>query len=270
MNATHPLGTLTRDDDDCTVTFIRELPHPVEKVWRAVTEPEHLGAWFPDQIVGERRAGAPLRFVPHGHAEMPTVSTARWWRSSRRRAWSCCGVSTTCASSSSRTATAPASPSRTPSPNSAKPPRRGRLARVPRPAARVDERRGIAGMGRGLPRGAPVVCRRARRGSIDDRRRRPGGTTRADSENREHTRMRTVHACTFRSASVRTRRVPALGGDPPQVSSSEPTDRDNPARTVVRDPLTNEGTREARLGSRQEAPAGAGASAVIAPGVPNR
>jgi uncharacterized protein YndB with AHSA1/START domain len=69
MNATQPLGTLTRDNEHCTVTFIRELPYPVEKVWRAVTETEHLGAWFPDQIVGERRAGAPLRFVPHGQAD---------------------------------------------------------------------------------------------------------------------------------------------------------------------------------------------------------
>lgn len=32
-------------------------------MWRAVTEPEHQAVWFPQQIVGERRAGAPLRFV---------------------------------------------------------------------------------------------------------------------------------------------------------------------------------------------------------------
>lgn len=60
------LGTLTRDGDRCTLTFTRTLPHPPEKVWRAVTEPEHLAAWFPQQIVGERRAGASLRFVTSG------------------------------------------------------------------------------------------------------------------------------------------------------------------------------------------------------------
>src|SRR5262245_45725170 len=69
MNQTQPLGTLTRDGDNCTVTFTRDVPHAQEKVWRAITEPEHLAAWFPDEIVGERRAGAPLRFVPHGHDE---------------------------------------------------------------------------------------------------------------------------------------------------------------------------------------------------------
>src|SRR5260370_19946247 len=57
------LGTLTRDGDGWTLTFTRKLTHSREKVWRAVTEPEHLAAWYPQEIVGERRAGAPLRFV---------------------------------------------------------------------------------------------------------------------------------------------------------------------------------------------------------------
>ena len=57
------LGTLTREGDRWMLTFTRKLAHPREKVWRAVTEPEHLAAWYPQEIVGERRAGAPLRFV---------------------------------------------------------------------------------------------------------------------------------------------------------------------------------------------------------------
>lgn len=61
------LGTLEQHGDDVTVTFVRRLPHPVEKVWRAVTEPEHLATWFPDTIeVTEWRPGAPLRFVMEG------------------------------------------------------------------------------------------------------------------------------------------------------------------------------------------------------------
>ena len=43
--------------------FTRTLPHPQEKVWRAITEPEHLQAWFPDRLVGEWRIGAPLKFL---------------------------------------------------------------------------------------------------------------------------------------------------------------------------------------------------------------
>ena len=57
------LGMLSRQGDRWTLRFTRRLAHPRDKVWRAVTEPEHLAVWYPQQIVGERRAGAPLRFV---------------------------------------------------------------------------------------------------------------------------------------------------------------------------------------------------------------
>jgi uncharacterized protein YndB with AHSA1/START domain len=44
--------------------FVRKLPHPVNKVWTAITEPEHLKAWFPDQIVvKEWKPGAALKFI---------------------------------------------------------------------------------------------------------------------------------------------------------------------------------------------------------------
>jgi uncharacterized protein YndB with AHSA1/START domain len=56
------LGTLARNGDRWSLTFTRRLPHPQARVWRAVTEPEHLAAWFPQKIVGERRKGARLRF----------------------------------------------------------------------------------------------------------------------------------------------------------------------------------------------------------------
>lgn len=42
--------------------FTRTLAHSPEKVWRAITEPEHLLRWFPTTIEGERAAGATLRF----------------------------------------------------------------------------------------------------------------------------------------------------------------------------------------------------------------
>jgi uncharacterized protein YndB with AHSA1/START domain len=62
------LGTLAQQsDDEWTITFTRRLPHPPDKVWRAVTEPEHMAVWFPDEMVGDRQAGAPLKFVTaHG------------------------------------------------------------------------------------------------------------------------------------------------------------------------------------------------------------
>ena len=43
--------------------FTRRLPHPPDKVWRALTEPEHLKEWFPNDIEGERAEGATLTHV---------------------------------------------------------------------------------------------------------------------------------------------------------------------------------------------------------------
>jgi uncharacterized protein YndB with AHSA1/START domain len=77
-------GTLTTiDDRHWEVRFTRRLPHPPEKVWRAITEPEHLKAWFPSTIDGVRKAGAPLTFdfetkgVDAMHGEMRTFDPPR-------------------------------------------------------------------------------------------------------------------------------------------------------------------------------------------------
>jgi uncharacterized protein YndB with AHSA1/START domain len=63
-------GTVDQlDDGRWQLRFTRTLRHPQSKVWRAVTEPEHLAHWFPTTIEGEREAGAPLRFAfPGGEA----------------------------------------------------------------------------------------------------------------------------------------------------------------------------------------------------------
>jgi len=56
-------GTLEQiDGGRWRLCFRRTLNHPPEKVWRAITEPEHLAHWFPTTIEGERATGAPLRF----------------------------------------------------------------------------------------------------------------------------------------------------------------------------------------------------------------
>jgi uncharacterized protein YndB with AHSA1/START domain len=58
-------GQLEQTDAGPRLRFTRRLAHPRDKVWRAITEPEHLQAWFPDTIVVERwEVGAPLRFEP--------------------------------------------------------------------------------------------------------------------------------------------------------------------------------------------------------------
>jgi len=57
------LGRLDEHDGRWRLTFTRRLAHPPERVFRALTEPEHLSAWFPTDIEGPRVAGGPLRFV---------------------------------------------------------------------------------------------------------------------------------------------------------------------------------------------------------------
>jgi uncharacterized protein YndB with AHSA1/START domain len=60
---TDAYGTLEPARDRWRLRFTRRLKHTPEKVWRALTRPEHLEAWFPQKIVGEWAVGAPLRFV---------------------------------------------------------------------------------------------------------------------------------------------------------------------------------------------------------------
>ena len=55
-------GTLERAGDASRLRYVRTFRHAPEKVWRALTDPNELGAWFPHQIVGELVTGASLRF----------------------------------------------------------------------------------------------------------------------------------------------------------------------------------------------------------------
>jgi uncharacterized protein YndB with AHSA1/START domain len=46
-----------------TIRISRDLAHPIEKVWLAITESQHLDAWFPQRVVGDLTTpGAVLRF----------------------------------------------------------------------------------------------------------------------------------------------------------------------------------------------------------------
>jgi uncharacterized protein YndB with AHSA1/START domain len=45
-----------------TVRVERRYQHPIDKVWRAVTTPEHLGRWFPSSVEIDLRPGGSMRF----------------------------------------------------------------------------------------------------------------------------------------------------------------------------------------------------------------
>lgn len=56
------LGTYTRHDGRPAVRFERTYPHPIERVWAAVSEPEQLAAWFPSSVHLEAREGGTIEF----------------------------------------------------------------------------------------------------------------------------------------------------------------------------------------------------------------
>jgi uncharacterized protein YndB with AHSA1/START domain len=57
-NPQHPLGQIVRDSNGVSLHFERQLLHPPERVWRALTESDQLRYWMPCDIVGPREAGA--------------------------------------------------------------------------------------------------------------------------------------------------------------------------------------------------------------------
>ena len=56
-------GTLEEAGGRWRLRFTRQLSHPPAKVWRAITEPEHLRAWFPQRVIGEWVVGGKLTFT---------------------------------------------------------------------------------------------------------------------------------------------------------------------------------------------------------------
>ena len=65
-------GTYETVDDRPALTFERRLAHPVERVWRAVTDPAELAHWFPSAVSGRGRARRPadLRVPRRRHAAL--------------------------------------------------------------------------------------------------------------------------------------------------------------------------------------------------------
>jgi uncharacterized protein YndB with AHSA1/START domain len=51
------------------VRFERTYPHPVERVWAAITEPSQLAHWFPSNVAIEPRAGGRIEFSGDPYAE---------------------------------------------------------------------------------------------------------------------------------------------------------------------------------------------------------
>jgi uncharacterized protein YndB with AHSA1/START domain len=77
-------GTYETIDGRPALRFERRLDHPVEKVWRAVTEPDELAKWFPANVtIDEMRVGGRMQFVfpdpdlPQGSGEVTDLDPPR-------------------------------------------------------------------------------------------------------------------------------------------------------------------------------------------------
>jgi len=55
--------TLRTTDGRSVLRVERHFSHPPEKVWRALTESDHLSAWFPSDVEMEHQVGGTVRFV---------------------------------------------------------------------------------------------------------------------------------------------------------------------------------------------------------------
>jgi uncharacterized protein YndB with AHSA1/START domain len=58
----HSHGTYETIDGRPALRFERRYPHPVEKVWRAVTEPSDLAHWFPAHVEIDLRPGGAIAY----------------------------------------------------------------------------------------------------------------------------------------------------------------------------------------------------------------
>jgi len=64
-------GTYETIDGKPAVRFERRYAHPVEQVWRAVTEPAELAHWFPDPVEVDLREGGEMTFTPQHDGMQP-------------------------------------------------------------------------------------------------------------------------------------------------------------------------------------------------------
>jgi uncharacterized protein YndB with AHSA1/START domain len=55
-------GTLITIDGSHALRFERRYRHPMERVWRAISDPTEMAQWFPSNVEGNREVGAEVTF----------------------------------------------------------------------------------------------------------------------------------------------------------------------------------------------------------------
>jgi uncharacterized protein YndB with AHSA1/START domain len=65
-------GVLEQAGERWRLRYERHLNHPPAKVWRALTDPTEVLAWFPTAVIGDRAVGAKLTF-PFPDQDLPAM-----------------------------------------------------------------------------------------------------------------------------------------------------------------------------------------------------
>lgn len=79
-NQTHDPGTYVEVDGRHAVRFERFYDHPVERVWKAVTDPAEMRHWFPSpEIAYEPRVGGTITLAGDPYADEPGTGTVLVW-----------------------------------------------------------------------------------------------------------------------------------------------------------------------------------------------
>lgn len=66
------LGSYVEYEGRPGVRFVRIYPHPIERLWLAITDPQELSGWFPSQVSIELRVGGTVTFSGDPHIEDST------------------------------------------------------------------------------------------------------------------------------------------------------------------------------------------------------
>jgi uncharacterized protein YndB with AHSA1/START domain len=80
-------GTYIEHEGRPAVRFVRRYPHPAERVWAAVSEPEGLLHWFPSRVELEPRAGGRIAFRGDPNLPVETIGTVLAYAPPRRLAF---------------------------------------------------------------------------------------------------------------------------------------------------------------------------------------
>lgn len=65
-------GTYLEHDGRPAVRFERTYPHPIERVWAAVSDPAQLAHWFPASVALQPHAGGAIEFTDDPHTAPST------------------------------------------------------------------------------------------------------------------------------------------------------------------------------------------------------